>query len=59
MPGSRTDERVDRLVVVSNGAEVIALAEPTVKQRLLEQVDVLILVHREGREERHLVGRRA
>ena len=52
MPGSRADERVDRLVVVPDCAEVIALAEPALEQRLLEQVDVLVLVHGEGREAR-------
>src|SRR6185295_3332919 len=34
-------ERVDRLVVVADDAEVVAFAEPEVEQRLLEQVDVL------------------
>ena len=37
-------ERVDRLVVVADRAEVVALAEPELEQRLLEQVHVLVLV---------------
>ena len=40
-------KRVDRLVVVADDAEVVAVAEPQVEQRLLEQVDVLVLVDRE------------
>ena len=41
---ARTGEAVDRLVVVADDAEVVAIAEPEVEQRLLEQVDVLVLV---------------
>ena len=37
-------ERVDRLVVVADDAEVVAVAEPEVEQRLLQEVDVLVLV---------------
>ena len=40
----RSGERVDRLVVVADGADVVALAEPELEQRLLEQVHVLVLV---------------
>ena len=40
-------ERVDRLVVVADHAEVVAAAEPMLEQLLLEQVDVLVLVDRE------------
>ena len=41
---ARARERVDRLVVVADDAEVVALAEPVLEQLLLEQVDVLVLV---------------
>ena len=37
-------ERVDGLVVVADDAEIVAVAEPQIEQRLLQQVDVLILV---------------
>ena len=37
-------ERVDGLVVVADDAEIVAVAEPQVEQRLLQQVDVLIFV---------------
>ena len=40
-------EAVDRLVVVADRAELVALAEPELEQRLLEQVHVLVLVDRE------------
>ncbi len=40
----RSGERVDRLVVVAHRADVVALAEPELEQRLLEQVHVLVLV---------------
>ena len=44
MLGRRAGERVDRLVVVADDAELVARAEPELEQRLLEQVDVLVLV---------------
>ena len=44
----RTGEGVDRLVVVADDAEIVASAEPEVEKGLLEQVDVLVLVDREG-----------
>ena len=44
---ARAGERVDRLVVVADRAELVAVAEPAVEQRLLEQVHVLVLVDRE------------
>jgi hypothetical protein len=44
MPRRRTGERVDRLVVVADRAEVVSLAEPELEQRLLEEVHVLVLV---------------
>ncbi len=37
-------ERVDRLVVVADDAEIVSVAEPEVEERLLEKVDVLVLV---------------
>ena len=43
----RARERVDRLVVVADDAEVVAVAEPALEERLLQQVDVLVLVDRE------------
>jgi hypothetical protein len=43
-----TGECVDRLIVVADDAEVVAGAEPEVEEGLLEQVDVLVLVDREG-----------
>jgi hypothetical protein len=46
--GARAREAVDRLVVVADRAELVPLAEPEVEQRLLEEVDVLVLVHGEG-----------
>src|SRR5439155_6561120 len=46
--GRRPGERVDRLVVVANRAELVAVAEPELEQGLLWQVDVLVLVDREG-----------
>ena len=48
MLGRRARERVDRLVVVADDAEVVAFAEPAFEQTLLEEVDVLVLVDREG-----------
>ena len=42
--GPGAGERVDRLVVVADDAEVVAVAEPEVEERLLEEVDVLVLV---------------
>ena len=47
-PGARTGEPVDRLVVVADRAEVVPFSEPEVEQRLLEEVDVLVLVDGEG-----------
>src|SRR6478736_2590919 len=47
-PRAGAGEAVDRLVVVPDRAELVAFAEPEVEQRLLEEVDVLVLVHREG-----------
>ena len=42
--GGGAGEAVDRLVVVADDAEVVAVAEPVLEQRLLEQVHVLVLV---------------
>ncbi len=42
--GRGAREAVDRLVVVADHAEVVAIAEPVLEERLLEQVDVLVLV---------------
>jgi len=33
--GGRARERIDRLIVVTDGAELVALAKPAVEQRLL------------------------
>ena len=44
MLGRGARERVDRLVVVADDAEVVAVAEPQVEQPLLQQVHVLVLV---------------
>ena len=46
--GAGAREAVDRLVVVADRAELVAVSEPAFEQRLLEQVDVLVLVDREG-----------
>ena len=43
----RAGEGVDRLVVVADDAELVPAAEPALEERLLEQVDVLVLVDRE------------
>ena len=43
----RAGERVDRLVVVADDADVLSVAEPHVEQRGLERVHVLELVDRE------------
>jgi hypothetical protein len=43
----RAREGVDRLVVVADDAELVPVAEPALEQRLLEEVDVLVLVDRE------------
>lgn len=43
----RAGEAVDRLVPVAHCAELVSVAEPALEQRLLEQVDVLVLVDRE------------
>src|SRR5207248_11249659 len=43
-----TREAVDRLVVVADGAELVPAAEPELQKRLLQQVDVLVLVDREA-----------
>ena len=42
--GPGAGEGVDRLVVVADDAEVVAVAEPVLEQRLLQEIDVLILV---------------
>src|SRR5215212_3744930 len=41
-------ERINRLVVGADRAELVAFAKPQLEQRLLQQVDVLVLVDREG-----------
>ena len=43
----RARERVDRLVVVADDAQLVPVAQPALEQRLLEQVHVLVLVDRE------------
>ena len=43
----RAGERVDRLVLVADDAEVVAVAEPELQQALLERVRVLVLVDAE------------
>jgi hypothetical protein len=43
----RPRERVDRLVIVADGAEVVSAAEPELEERLLQEVHVLVLVDRE------------
>ena len=48
--GRGAGERVDRLVVVADDAEVVARAEPQPEQRLLQQVHVLVLVDGERTE---------
>ena len=61
MLGAGAGERVDRLVVVADDAEVVAVAEPEVEQRLLQQVHVLVLVDGERavlRTERRAARRR-
>ena len=55
--GARAGEPVDRLVVVADRAEVVPVAEPEVEQRLLEKVDVLVLV--DGERAPAVVHRRA
>ena len=50
MLGRGAGERVDRLVVVADDAELVARAEPQLEQRLLEQVHVLVLVDGERAE---------
>ena len=47
-PRAGAREAVDRLVVVPDRAELVPLAEPEIEQRLLEEVDVLVLVDGEG-----------
>ena len=47
MLGGGARERVDRLVVVADDAELIAAVEPPVEQGLLQRVHVLVLVDRE------------
>ena len=51
-------ERVDRLVVVADHADVVAVAYPRVEERRLQRVHVLVLVDRERVEPRaeHLGG---
>ena len=48
----RAGERVDRLVVVADHAQVVAVAEPAFEQGGLERVHVLVLVHGERGEPR-------
>ena len=48
--GRCADEREDRLVVVADHADLVAIAEPSIQQGLLQRVDVLVLVDRERRE---------
>ena len=43
----RAGERVDRLVLVADDAQVVAIAEPELEQLLLERVRVLVLVDAE------------
>ena len=50
MLGRCAGERVDRLVVVADHAELVAVAEPAFEQAGLERVHVLVLVHRERGE---------
>ena len=50
MLGGRSRERVDRLVVVADDAEVGARAEPPLEQPGLERFHVLVLVDGEGVE---------
>ncbi len=47
MARGRSGERVDRLIRVPDHAEAVPLAEPGIKQPLLQRVDVLVLVHDE------------
>ena len=61
--GRCAGERVDRLIVVPDDAELVTVAEPELEQRLLQHVHVLVLVDRERAEAlaeqaaRDLVGR--
>ena len=48
--GRRAGERVDRLVIVADHAEVVALAEPAFEQAGLERVHVLVFVDGERGE---------
>ena len=48
--GRGAGERVDRLVVVADDAEVVARAEPPIEQARLQRVHVLELVHGERGE---------
>jgi len=45
--GPGPGEAVDRLVVVTDDAKVVTLAQPEIEQGLLEQVHILVLVDRE------------
>ena len=45
--GACACERVDRLVVVADRTQLVAIAEPAVEQCLLEEVHVLVLIDRE------------
>ena len=45
--GGRSREPVDRLVVVAHDAQVVTAAEPFPQERLLQKVDVLVLIYRE------------
>ena len=56
--GRRPGECVDGLVVVADGAELVTIAEPAVEERLLQEVDVLVLVHRERAEVLAHLGQR-
>ncbi len=44
MRGRRARERIDRLIVIPHDTELVSVSEPQPQQRLLERVDVLVLV---------------
>src|SRR5207245_8341012 len=44
---ARAGESVDRLIVVADDTHVVAVAQPEVEQRLLQEIDVLVLVNGE------------
>ena len=56
--GGCPGERVDGLVVVADGAELVTIAEPALEERLLQEVDVLVFVHRERAEVLAHLGQR-